>query len=270
MTDVVHGCKASDSEERGSQPTSIGFFRAVSKHDLRLLRREPGSLAAFPVMSITLALFLRPIYREISLEGVNASSGAMALARMATLFGLFIASSSAFGIFRERTWNTWSRLRVAGVPGYVIVLGKGQLPLLSVLGHLIFTGVFGYLLFDLRVMAPVPATIGLLLAMAFCFATLSVLMANAAASANQLNIGGSLMALLISGFGGALTPLELLPDWVTSVARFSPAYWSIQGLQSLSTGDGDRVAAAAAALVAIGVVFGVLASFLYRVRQSRS
>jgi len=78
---------------------------------------------------------------------------------------------------------------------------------------------------------------------------------------------GIMMALVLAALGGAMAPVEIFPDVMQTIARFTPHFWAIDGLQtSLTGGRITDVAQPVAILAAFAVGILVLSTTLYRRR----
>jgi ABC-2 type transport system permease protein len=85
-------------------------------------------------------------------------------------------------------------------------------------------------------------------------------------SVQQVTAVANLGALLLAGIGGALTPVELLPSWVQTIAKISPVYWTLLGIRGVvieGYGVGE-VAGAVTVLGSISIVVLVVSIARYR------
>lgn len=223
-------------------------------------------------MALLLITVLRPLFTNLakvtSLEDeITASRATLG---MATLFAYFIVSSSSFSVFREHEWRTWNRLRESAVNGSQLAIGKGFLPFTLVVGHYSIAFIFALLV--LREGREYNwVSIGLVVVTsAFAMACLSVALAAVSRSMGELNAVGALTSMVISVLGGALTPVELLPGWLQQVARISPAYWTIGGLEDGIRGDGPgAVMGPVLALLAFAAVFIFVCGWKFRIAQPK-
>jgi ABC-2 type transport system permease protein len=88
----------------------------------------------------------------------------------------------------------------------------------------------------------------------------------------QLNALVSILALLLVGAGGALSPVATFPGWVQAIAPASPVYWSIKGFNSVITESGgvSDVLRPVGILFAMAVVCFVLSAILYDHEKRKS
>lgn len=107
--------------------------------------------------------------------------------------------------------------------------------LLAQTGVLLTTGV---LVFGLRVEGSWTAVLLVVLSYLVCLLALALLGVALCRTIMQLNTAANVLALVLSGVGGALVPLSVLPSWIQPIAPGVPSYWAVRGLQSAFGGGG--------------------------------
>lgn len=236
---------------------------ALSRHEIRILLRDPSPLIALVVMPLLVITFLRPAFRSILVdEGYRWANGSeQAVPGLTVMFSFFGVSFGGLMLFREHGWNTWPRLQASGVRTSEIVLGK-LLPLLGLLA-VQFALVFGVgtLLFGFRAHGSALALVPVFLALAVCLLGLTTLLFSLCRTDQQLIVLTNIATMLFGGLGGALVPVSSLPSWVrTYFSPFSPAYWAIRGFRSVTLqGAGfSAVALPVTVLVGIGVALATV------------
>ncbi|MGI9609472.1 MAG: ABC transporter permease, partial [Acidimicrobiia bacterium] len=94
-----------------------------------------------------------------------------------------------------------------------------------------------------------------------------VLLGSALDSPEAANGVGIMSGLVLAAVGGAMAPVEIFPDPMQTLARFTPHFWAVEGLQSsLTSGDTGSIARPLATLLAIAVGVLVVSTWLYRRR----
>ena len=73
----------------------------------------------------------------------------------------------------------------------------------------------------------------------------------------QANAFAMVGLVLFGAIGGALVPINVLPDWARAVAPVTPTYWAMRGFRSVIL-DGQGTAAL---LFPIGILLGMSALF---------
>ncbi len=151
---------------------------------------------------------------------------------MAIIFLAFGTSQGARTILEEERKGTFSRLNATPTSGGMILFGK----LLGIL----FTGViqFGILLiatavlFGLRWGDPLGVAV-LSIGVIFAFTSLGLLLAVIAKDEGQANTLSTSVILVMMVIGGNLTPVDNFPDWLATIAKITPNYWSMAGFIKL-------------------------------------
>ncbi|MCP5101146.1 MAG: ABC transporter permease [Chloroflexi bacterium] len=186
-------------------------------------------------------------------DGIEQSSPGM-MAMFAT-FGMI---GGAAVIIQERQNGTLRRLMVMPIRKGSIILGKligifitgvVQMGILIVVGGLLFDVAWGN--------SPV-ALVLVVLAFALAITSLSMMMAALTRTLAQANALSTVIVLSISALGGAWWPLDIVPDWMQVLGRFSPMSWAMTGFHDIiSRGFGVT-----AVLPEVGVLLIFAAVFL--------
>lgn len=241
---------------------------ALLRNELRLLRHDPVPTAVLIGMPAVLMVLLSDAFEGLLAdEGfVGASGAAQAVPGMACVFAYFGVAIVGLALFREHGWRTWPRLRVAGLEGHDLLVGKLTLPaLLLAAQHVVLFGL-GVALLDLD-----PNGSWVAIGLTAATYALMVLLAGLAVAAvvstiQQLNAVTNLGAMVIGGLGGGFVPVDSLPDWLQPLAPISPTYWAMEAYESaiLRRGDVADVAGDLLVLAGFAAAFGAIA--LWRLR----
>lgn len=237
------------------------------RKDLLLYRADLAPILILVLLPIGFSAFMVPVNRALlEVRGYPGATGAeQALPGMMVMFSLFLLGIVGDQFFREFGWNTWDRVRLAGDWPEIIV-GKTVPALAILLAQLTVVFGAGTLLFGMGIAGP-PLAVAVLIA-AFALCLVGVLVAEFAwcKTFSQFNALNVVVVTLFSGLGGAFAPIDLLPSWAQAAARFTPAYWVIEGLRSVIL-DGHGVAYALRMSVPVllfAVTFVVVAALRFR------
>jgi ABC-2 type transport system permease protein len=239
-------------------PWPAGYTLAVLvRHNLLLMRREPGPLLSRMILPLAFLTLLRPLYLAAWRGGATGNQQAV-IATLVT-FSLLALSISGSAILTERLGRTWDRLRTTSLSPLAILAGKAIPAYVVLLAQQVFITGFAMACFGLRVTHPLLLVAVLLtwsLTLLCLGALLGVLVASVGALSASYDIGG----MLLSSVGGALVPLTVLPHWVRSVAPASPGYWVADSMRYAFSGDTRGVLLGCLVLAGVAVLCGVLAS----------
>jgi ABC-2 type transport system permease protein len=228
---------------------------ALARHNTTLMLREPGPVISRLLQPLVLITLMRPLY----ITALHRAGGTIQVVTgMLVMFSLLALSIIGTGIFSERGWRTWDRLRATPARTSELLIGKAAPALaLLIVQQAVVLG-FGRLVFGLRV--PDPALLAVAVgAWAFALLGLGATLGAVARSQSELNVSYDIGGILLSAMGGALVPLTELPGWAHAIAPFSPGYWAMTALRSALLGQTGGTLRAAAVLIAITVAAGTLA-----------
>jgi ABC-2 type transport system permease protein len=187
-------------------------------------------------------------------QGLNQSSPGM-MAMFAT-FGMI---GGAALLIQERQSGTLRRLLVMPIHKGSILLGKMLGILLTGVLQMSLLIVVSALFFDVPWGNSPAALVVMVLAFALAITSLSMMMAALTKTLAQANALGTVIVLSISALGGAWWPLEIVPDWMQTIGRFSPMSWAMAGFQDIIT----RGLGFTAVLPEAGVLLAFAAVFLF-------
>ena len=211
---------------------------AITKNELRILRRDPAWLILmFGVPLVLVGLLRNGIRAILILSGHPGVSGAdFSVPAEAVTFVFYVPALIGLSFLREHGWSTWARLRASSVSTSEILIGK-LLPVL-VLGLLQMGVVFGIgaAAFGLRVRGSVPGVALVACALVVTVVAMGTAIMAVVRTVQQLNAIGNIAPVGLGALGGALMPLSTLPGWVHHVAPATPQYWAMRGFNGLILG----------------------------------
>jgi len=246
----------------------------LARHQLTILRRDPWFLIIMLGMPLAaMPLLQRTMKLSLAAGGFDQANGAeQVVPGQTVMFSFFVAGSVAFSLFREHGWKTWDRLRASAVSPASMLVGFG-LPWVGfhVVYQLTLFGA-GAAFLGLRLNGGSP--IAAIMVMAAYATTLIALVLAAATSfrtIQQVNALTNVGAIVFGGIGGALVPLDQLPSWAQTIAPVTPAYWAMQGHQSvfLEGGGVSSVLTPVAVLLAGAAALGLIARQRFRVDETK-
>lgn len=248
-----------------------GRVAAMTRHELRLMRRDMGPLLVMVLMPLVVIPFVQPSLKlALNVRGYDDVSGAEhAVPGMAVLFGFFLTGFIGASVFREHGWETWDRLRASPIRRGELLAAKA-LPGLVIIGvqQLVLFGV-GTLLLDLRITGSAIGLVAVGLAFAAVLCAMSLAFTGWSGTFQQLNAFSLIGTMGFAGFAGALTPE--LPEWAQRVAPATPGYWAMRGFRQtiLEGADIGTVLPSIAALGGFALAFTVLTALTFDIAKRR-
>ena len=145
-------------------------------------------------------------------------------AMMRALIG--VCMSFAISIVQERLTGTYLRLRLAPITKAEILAGKGLAAFLAALAATGLLLAFGSLVLGVRI-ASMPKLAAAVLASAFCFVGLMMLISTLGRTHQAVAGAGWALLLVMSMTGGGMIPLIAMPPWMQAVSNFSLVKWGV-------------------------------------------
>jgi ABC-2 type transport system permease protein len=234
--------------------------RAIARHELRVLRREPLPLVILTAMPLILMALFEPVFEAGARQTVPG---------MTVLFAFFLVGNVGYVFFREHAWGTWERLRASSAGPAEIMIGKIIVPLAVYAVQFTVLFAAAATLLQFRVRGSLPAFVAVGAALALCLVALGLLLVAWCRSLMMVQTLVNLGSLTLAGAGGALVPLALLPGWIRATAPATPGYWAMKGFSNAAAGSGgcQRVIVA---LLAWALAMFVLAAVRMRFAETKS
>jgi ABC-2 type transport system permease protein len=247
--------------------------RTLLLHNWRLLIADPAPIVLTTLMPIGMMAFLQGTGRAVLRQsGFASANGAeLVVPGMAVMFAFFGVAFIGTAFFTEHEWGTWERLRASRAGSLEIIMAKILPPAALMLGQLIVLFIVGALLFGLQVHGSV-AGVGVMMVASICLlVALSMLFVAISRTVNQLSAMVQMAAMVLPGLGGALAPVDVLPEWARVIAPASPAYWMLQGFRAVVLeGRGlDATIGPAAITLAFSAVAAAIAIRKFRVTDEK-
>jgi ABC-2 type transport system permease protein len=251
---------------------SLSRSLAITRNELRVLRRDPSPLIFVLAVPVLVTYILRgglgAILQVVGYHGVSGAD--FVVPAEAVTFIFFIPGFIGMSFFREHGWATWDRLRASSATSAEIMVGK-VVPM-CILGMLQLAVVFSIGVgLGLQVRGSVAGLTLVGAALVLCVGTLGLAVTALFKTMGQVNAFGNVGSVALAGLGGALMPLAVLPLWIHRIAPVTPQYWAMRGFDSLIL-NGDRASAAllpAGVLVSFATVFGLVALWRLRFADSK-
>ena len=246
---------------------------ALGRHEMRIVMDDPGVLVFLLLMPLLMMAVMKPLFAlSLQAEGFTGASGAeQAVPGMAAMFATFTASFAGFTFFREHGWGTWDRLRASSTTTADIMIGKLGPTLFIAVGQLFGLFGIGVLLLDLVIAGSVTALSMIVIAFSLSMLAFGMAITALSRTSLQLNMFANLGGIVFAGIGGALVPITVLPDWVASIARFTPTYWAMDGfLGVILEGEGVAdVILPTLVLLVFAAVFTAIAAVRFRFEETK-
>jgi ABC-2 type transport system permease protein len=226
------------------------------RHNMLLRLRDPGQILSYIFLPMALMLVFKPLY-ERALDGGTLQTVTGPL----ILFSVFALGVVGNSVLTEREWRTWDRLRASRASRLSLLIGKAVPVYLVLIVQQAVLLVFGCLVVGL----PVPRNVGLVavavLLWGFLLLAAGSALATVVRSRGDLMLATDLGAIVIGSLGGALVPVDLMPEWLRHAAPASPGYWGLGLMQNAVRGDFAGMLLPALIVAGIGLALAAFATY---------
>lgn len=175
----------------------------------------------------------------------------------AVIFSMFFIVYGAGSILIEREQGTLRRLLTMPVSKAAILGGKLLGVFLAGVVQILLMVALGQFFFDVPWGQSPAALAVMVMAFSFSITSLGMLLAALVRTYAQVDALTTLIILPMAGLGGAMWPIEIVPDFMQKIALWLPTGWAMRGFQDIIVrgfGLAD-VLPEAGMLVLFGIVF---------------
>lgn len=239
------------------------------KKDLKLFfgnKQDTLLTFALPIIFITLFSF---VFGNMGSTGHGSSAGQIqVVAGTSVMMLLFSVASIGGSLLDEKQEGMLKKLMCSPVnPGHILY-GKLVFAIIISVIQLTIMFVFAWLVFDLNILQNVPSLVIMILATAFACSAFGIVLASFAKSRQQVQGLSTLVVLVMSGIGGSMVPVFIMPEIMQKIAVVSVNYWAIRGfndifLRLLPINDGNFLASVLVLLL-IGTSLCLIAFYMFR------
>ena len=156
-----------------------------------------------------------------------------AVAGTAIMMLLFSVSAIGASIIEEKEQGVLKRLLQSPLSPTSILSGKLLSAGIIAVFQLVIMFLFAWLAFGLDLSINPIGTVLMILFTAVTCASFGVLLASIVSSKRQADSLGTILVLSMSGIGGSMIPLYIMPSFMQDIAVVSVNYWSIQGFYDI-------------------------------------
>ena len=152
----------------------------------------------------------------------------------AVMFALFTILSGGGALLREKETGTFRRLLMAPVTRTSILIGKLLPTFITVLLQMTVFFAFGHLVFGMELGQSLGGLALVGAAVAMAATSMSILMATFVKTESQLSGVSLLVVLAMSSLGGSWWPLEIVPDFMRTLAHLITINaWAMDGFKDI-------------------------------------
>jgi len=175
-----------------------------------------------------------------------------------TIYGVFfIIQTIATSLFREKNEGTFRRLQAAPLSNLALLAGKLLPYFLINLIQIALMFTVGVVVFHINLGSNPLALVLLSVASGAAATGLGLLLASLTKTQEQAGSLGALLAIMLSALGGSMVPTFVMPQFMQTLAKFTPHYWALNGFQDVIV----RGLGVADILPVVGILMAFAAAF---------
>jgi ABC-2 type transport system permease protein len=204
------------------------------KKDLKLFfSNKQDMLLTFALPIIFITLFAS-VFREMN----NSEEGDLvslvhSVAGTAVMMLLFSVAGIGGSLLDEKQKGMLKKLLCSPIPPDHILFGKLVFANIISIIQLIIMFVYAWLTFGLDIVHHLPSLILMICTIAFACSGFGVVLASFAKTRQQVQGFSTIIVLVMSGIGGSMIPLFVMPEIMQKIAVFTVNYWGIQGIYDI-------------------------------------
>ncbi len=189
-----------------------------------------------------------------------------AVAGTAIMMLLFSVSALGQSLLEEKENGVLKKLLQSPLHPSSIMFGKMLTSTVVAIFQLTVMFVFAWLAFGLNIFINLPALFIMILATALACSAFGVFLSSIVTTKKQADSLGTILILFMSGIGGSMIPLYIMPQFMQNIAVVTVNYWSIQGFYDIFWRKEGLGAIGENVIVLLGITTGVLliSNFLFK------
>ena len=240
---------------------SPGMLDTIMTNIGSFYNKQNGPEGSAPKMGSSLTL--TPIISESDDRNLGLIQ---AVAGTAIMMLLFSVSSVGAGILVEKDAGTLKRLLYSPISPVHILYGKMLAGNIIAVTQLSVMFLFSWIAFGLNIWIDIPSMMVMIMSTAFACTSFGIFLASISQTEKQVDSLATIVILVMSGIGGSMIPLFVMPEIMQKIAVVSMNYWGIQGFydifwRQLPFSD---VMIRAGVLFSIGFIMTAISTYFYQ------
>jgi ABC-type Na+ efflux pump permease subunit len=175
------------------------------------------------------------LLKSTSLVGDEVANWGLIQAVAGTAIMMLLFSVSAIGqsMLEEKENGVLKKLLQSPIKSYEIMVGKMLAATTVSLFQLIIMFLFSWVAFGLNIFINLPALLLMMVVTALACSAFGVLLSSIVQTKKQADSLGTIIILFMSGIGGSMIPIYIMPQFMQKAAVVTVNYWSIQGFYDI-------------------------------------
>jgi ABC-2 type transport system permease protein len=204
------------------------------KKDLKLFfSNKQDMLLTFALPVIFITLFASVFGKMNNSEEGNLVGLVHSVAGTSVMMILFSVAGIGGSLLDEKQEGMLKKLLCSPIPPDYILFEKLVFANIISIIQLIIMFIYAWLIFNLDIMHHLPSLVLMIFTIAFACSGFGVVLASFAKTRQQVQGFSTIIVLVMSGIGGSMIPIFVMPEIMQKIAVFSVNYWGIQGIYDI-------------------------------------
>lgn len=242
-------------------------MKELVRKDLKLFfgnKQDMLLTFALPIVFITL---FSMIFGNMGSHG-SSDGLVQVVAGTSVMMLLFSVAAIGGSLLDEKQEGMLKKLLCSPIWPVHILFGKlVYAVIISVMQLTIMFG-FAWLVFGLDILNHLPSLVLMIFVTAFTCSAFGILLASVAKSRQQVQALSTIIVLVMSGIGGSMVPVFIMPEIMQKVAVFTVNYWAIKGFNDifirLLQATDLKFLITVSVLLSIGICLNVIALQMFK------
>jgi ABC-type multidrug transport system permease subunit len=209
-------------------------MRKLVQKDLKLFfgnKRDMLLTFALPIVIITLFSF---VFGKMGNTDEDNLMGIIhVVAGTSVMMLLFSVSGIGESLLEEKQEGMLKKLLCSPMHPNNILFGKIIFAIIISISQLSIMFVYSWLVFGLDILHHIPSLVLMIIVTAYACSSFGILLASFAKSRKQVQALSTAIIMIMSGIGGSMIPIFVMPEIMQKIAVFSVNYWGIQGFYDI-------------------------------------
>jgi ABC-2 type transport system permease protein len=204
------------------------------KKDLKLFfSNKQDMLLTFALPLIFITLFASVFGKMHNSEDGNLAGLVHSVAGTSVFMLLFSVAGIGGSLLDEKQDGMLKKLLCSPLPPDAILFGKLVFANIISIIQLTIMFIYAWLVFGLDIMHHLPSLVLIIFTIAFACSGFGIILASFAKTRQQVQGFSSIIVLVMSGIGGSMIPIFIMPEAMQKIAVFTVNYWGIQGIYDI-------------------------------------
>ena len=200
------------------------------KKDLKLFFSNKRDMVLTFILPVIIITLFASVFGEIDKTNGDNSPGLVhSVAGTAIFMLLFSVAEIGESLLEEKQEGMLKKLLCSPMHPNNILYGKMIYANIISIAQLSIIFVYAWLVFGLVILHHLPSLVLMIFVTAYACSSFGIFLASFSKSRQQVQGLSKLIVLVMSGIGGSMIPIFIMPEFMQKISVFTVNYWEVQG-----------------------------------------